>query len=291
MRLIKASSFQLNIFLGVFTLTGYHFQGSMDVNHMGLILTGIAGLALYIAECWAFLYKLTIVRAEYLYGLSGGNADKRVGKTVNQGCMLFYAFLMRFVFRIILAMSCFFAFDGSLEEDPSTWMIIAMIVIVLFEVFVMLFSMYETHIFRDEEEEENENYWEGELKWRKKVFPKLMDEKKNLKLFFANSVLYLTAGIFTLFFWNNSNAEFVTFIQVSAKQNESVFFVLFSILLANIVLCLILLMPVRLAFWIEDKMNAENNGKIWKYRLSLVFAGASITYPVWKQLFLTYMIN
>lgn len=290
------NSFQFNIFLGLISLVGFTFLPEELLSFFPKWCVAVFFILLYASEFWAFLYKIRIARVKQLYDLSKGNPSKRIGEIEEPGCMLFYAFLMRFVFRFAMIMLAITFFNGGdSDKEIPNWGIVFMIIVVLFELFNMMYSLYETHIFRlktdDDGEMDEEEYWVKEKDWRTKMFKKLNAEKESSKLFFADLIILLSSSVITMLFWQGSNQSFIEFIKRSATQNESTLFVVLTVLISSAILCLFFLMPVKLAFWLEQKMHIDTVEEKRKYRLSILFAGISITAPSWIQLIKTFILN
>lgn len=186
------------------------------------------------------------------------------------------------------------SFRGSLAKDMNGVQIGFMIAVVLFELFNLMYSLFETHTFKstsdDATEKEIEQEWEAEKNWRKKYFTKLNDSQFMKKELYANIILIAMAVVTTQIFWGNMNAEFVDFIKRTDKMGESVSFAILTVLISCFVLCLIFLMPVRLAFWIEEKMHADSKAQTSTYRWSLFFAGISICSPSLIQLVVSFIL-
>lgn len=289
------NSFQFNIYLSIATLLGQFFLPLESLLNLPKWIVLPALLCLYIGEFWAFLFKLKLVRIKNLFELSNGDPKKKVGEIGDPGCMMFYAFLMRFVFRFSIFLFAFMILFGEPEGELSGWAITVMIIIVLFELFNMMYSIYETHIFRlktdDDDEKDLNEYWEKELKWRAKNFPLIQNANNQIKLKFADFILFLSGCAVTALFWDGCNREFVSFIKRSALEGESPVFVILLVVIACSILCLFFLMPVKLAFWIERLINSQTPQEIKRYRWSIFFAGISVSAPSLIQLVKTYLLQ
>ena len=132
------NSFQFNIYLAIATLLGQFFLPIQTIESFPKWLIVPALLGLYISEFWAFLFKLKMARLKNLHELSQGNPSIRVGEIGDPGCMMFYAFLMRFVFRFSIFLFAYIILFGEPEGDLSGWAITIMIILVLFELFNMM---------------------------------------------------------------------------------------------------------------------------------------------------------
>lgn len=286
---------QFNVYLGLCTLLSYFATVYTDNYAFPPWLAALACLFLYTGEYWAFLFKLRIALARHLYGLSGGNPNKKTGEPLEPGCMVFYAYLMRMVFRIVLGIIMILGFGGSrITEEMNSVQIGFLIAIVLFEVFVFCYTLFESHIFElpgeKDSEKDREKAWENEVRWRTKVFRELPLKNTPVKEFVASLLLFFMAVAATQLFWKEINGEFIDFILRTEKNRESASFAVITVLLSCFVLCLFFLMPVRLAFWIEEKIKASTLKKKRKYRLSLLFAGLSICSPSIVQLIRSFLL-
>jgi len=290
------NSIQFNIILGIFSLVSFFLSKLMTSIAIPLYLVAFCSFLLYLAEFWAFLYKLKIARIRELILTTKGNPNLEIDGGSEPGCMMVYAFLMRFVFRIVLGMIPVLVLGEGIDKDMNNVQIICMIIIVLFELFNMMYSMYETHIFKltgedPDSEEDIRNFWKKEKKWRTNNFPLLKQVGTKNKEMIATIILLLMAFITTHFLWGSMNNEFKDFIIRTKTNHESVLFAVLSVTISCFLLCLFFLMPVRLAFWIEEKMKADQAIELKRYRLSLIFAGVSICSPSLIQLFVSFVLS
>lgn len=291
--MLAINPLQFNIYLGVLTLIGYAIPPATLYQYIPGPLLAIFLIALFVGDYWAFVFRTKIIRTASLYELSGGVPSKRVGELSEPGCMMYYAFILRLVFRFSVALFSVMLFTGSPDGEAPTWAIILFILVVLFELFNLMYTLFELHIFRIryEDDDSEDEYWEKEKAWRTKMFKKLNDPNLDLKMFFAGFILVISATAATAMFWDGANHEFVGFIQRSAKDGTSPLFVILLVLIACFVLCLFFLIPVRLAFWLEQLMNVKTKQDKLKYRLSILFAGFSITAPSLIQLVKSYLLG
>lgn len=290
------TTIQFNILLGFISLLGYFFLPQDLLSVFPKWSVAVFFLGLYCTEYWSFLYKIKSARVKQLFELTKGDPTKRIGELEEPGCMMFYAFLIRFVFRFAMVIFVILYFSG-IEDDQEipNWGVVLMIVVVLFELFNLMYSMFELHVFRlktdDDDEIDEEEYWLKERKWRTKMFNNYKNLPSPLKLILADFVLFLTSTVATMLFWQGFNQSFIEFIQRSSMENESSIFVILVVLVSSAILCLFFLMPIKLAFWIEQKMHVDSSSEKRRYRLSILFAGISITAPSWLQLIKTYMLG
>jgi hypothetical protein len=163
------------------------------------MVTGIFFFLLYVAEFWAFLFKVRIARIRQIIEMTNGQIHSKKGSLDEPGCMVSYAFIVRLVIRYTFMMLSLSAFHGDLSGDLPTWAIVIIIIATLFEVFNLMYSMFETRIFKlikdDSDEKEVQEYWEEEIKWRDKHFLLLKNEKTPLKETISVIVLLISAFV------------------------------------------------------------------------------------------------
>lgn len=291
MKDFRLTGFRFNIFLGLISCFGFPALNPDIPLEDPPWWVAIVGILFYVGEMWAFNYKIHISRARILRGLTKNTPGMLSVDTRTPGCMIFYAFLIRFCLRFAMLMIIGAAMGLTLQdEDPSIWVILLMIFGCLFEIVVFLFSLFWSRVYKteakNEREQESEN--DEEVAWRKKYFPWLDDPKHPMKEMAADIILFIFAVLLTKGFWDTSNADFIDFIRRSSTDGTSAAYVCVSIIIANIVLCLFFLIPVRLAYWVEESMLVFTGRDRWRYALSMIFAGLMVTAPSWMELFRVY---
>lgn len=289
------NSTQFNILLGALALLSYTFVPTDLLNYIPTIFISIFLILLYVSDYFAFKFKVWYSRVTSLIDQTQGKPELRVGEISEPGCMLYYAFLIRFVFRVAMLMSAVIFISGDFNENPPVWAMILISIVVLFELYHMLTVIYDSHIFRikydEEDKEEMNDFWSKEIAWRKKAFEEVKNPKIKSKLTLAHLVLIASGSLATTFFWDGVNDEFVSYIVRAKIANESAMFVIPLILISCAVLCFFYLLPVRLAFWLDSLMHADTEREKRNYRLSILFAAVSITAPTLIQLLKSYFLG
>ncbi len=272
--------FQFNIYLGILTIIGYSFKTEDILRSVPGWLLGTFLLVLYFSEYWAFLFKINADRIKEIMIRTKGRYNQKIEPFREPGFMLFYGFIIRMIFRITLILAALTMFGVETGKTLPLWAGIVMGTTVLVELFVFLYAAFETKvIINSPDEEGTKAEWESELKWREKMVRRMKLPNFQLKLECSNIVLLVAALAATYMFWNMVNREFVDFIHQSAITQESPAFVIILIPIACFVLSIFFLTPVRLAFWIEQLFQIDTKQELLKFRLSLLFAGISITAP------------
>lgn len=247
---------------------------------LGFGVFGLIGLTVYIGEAWAFYYKTRLMRARILYGLTNGNPDKDVPPLPKLGCLINYGFVVRLCLRIIILVFSLMSL-GLMNPNggkPRPLALGILIVATIGEIFVMMFSWMESRL--ETADETNEERKTGEREWRKSNFPMISDEKLYWKEPLSDLFLFVSAMMYTHFFWTMSNNTFIGYIDQSHLEGSGGFGVLLVILFSNAVLSLFMLVPIRLAYWAIEAISLIDDKQRWRLRVSLIIAGVSMIAPV-----------
>lgn len=287
--MFQINRIKFNYYLGALSIIGLNITLNVEFNVILSIALGLLGMALYILEGWAFLFKLNRIAARHFFDLTGGKVHSKVEHN-DPGCLIWYAFLVRMVMRIGLVLMSLVAI-GNNPNDLPFWAGIIMGVVVLFEMFFMLYSMYESKIFNSGKEGVEVSLSESEIKWRQKNFPLLKSSQAKKKEFYANIILLITAWVINISLWNTINSDFIRFIQESKISGESSLLIACLMLSFSFIFCLFLLIPVRLAHWVEESISAQDSISKRKLRWSIIFAGAATTSPTWIELIKVYVLG
>lgn len=276
---------RFNYFMGLLSLIGIPAIHSFIDLENPPWWVGIIGLLFYGGEAWAVIHRLNLSRARIIYERSKGDLMNTHIRPREPSPLLWYGFLMRFCLRIGLFVFCFFALGVTFDEDPAVWMIILMCLAVLGELFLMLYSMYDTGVFRlYSEPDEKEKDEAVELAWRKKMDRKVRHPGIYTKQLLADGILAGVVLVFNNALWNPVNESFYGFIAEAESFPAIIFSLLFS-LFSALVIYYLLMLPLRLPFWVEEAMEVKDARSAWNYRFSMLFAGFSLIVPsVWKVL-------
>lgn len=282
----KMNGIKFNYYLGALSLIGLNISTNIEFNALISVILGLLGLALYVLEGWAFHLKINRIAARYYFDLSGGNVDKFV-QIQEPGCMIWYAFMVRMLLRIGLALFSVVGLSLSSPNDLPLWGGIMLGALILFELFFMLYIMFESRIFRSEKSNLVED---GEKNWRTKYFTKLSLKKEVMKESYSDVILLISAWAINITFWNAINSDFIDFINRSYADGESALLIILLVVISSLTLCLFMLIPVRLAHWVEESINARDLQSRRKLRWSIVFAGLGTISPSLIELVRVYLM-
>lgn len=280
---------KFNIVFGLSSIIVMPAIARLELKTSGPVI-GIFAFVMYVCEAWALYYKVRLTRVRIVYERTGGSVTKDIPPLPPIGCFVSYGFLIRMCFRVlmlVIALGSLGLMDPVGDEDPSTVGIIIMIIGVLFELFVMCVAWFETRIDKDEEEEDTVKV---ERAWRKTNFKMLDDPRLFMKELFSDIILFVAAMMFTHLFWTMSNNDMMDSIDRSFAYGESALSVFLVMFFCNFVLSMFMIVPMRLAYWIGESISVIDSKQKWKLRLSLLFAGISITLPVFSHWFRVYFL-
>lgn len=277
--LVRMNGYKFNVLFGIISLfVGASIPSYVDLRGSGF-LVGLIAVFMYFGEAWAFYYKTKLTRVRVVYVQTEGRITRTVPPLPALGCFVSYGFFLRLCFRtifLIVALTTF-GFMSESEEDIGGVAITVLILGILFELFLLGVSWIESRLTKDDEEEEPQK---EEQKWREKNFKMLKDPKLLAKEMGADFILFVSAMMFTHAFWTMSNNDFMDSIDHSYAIGDWGVGVLLSMVFFNFVLCLFMLVPVRLAYWVGESISTFTPQQKWRLRFSFLFAGLSITAPV-----------
>ncbi|MBI2258394.1 MAG: hypothetical protein HYU67_05790 [Flavobacteriia bacterium] len=290
------NSFQFNLILGFFSIITLFLSNVTLKIQLPTFIIVFLSLILLVGEAWAFIFKLKYVKIREII-----NNTKKIQSTpydgrIKPGCMMIYAFLIRMIFRISIGMYSVLILGQGVTNEANTFQKIFIIIIVLAELFNFAYCLFETNLFiisgeEEDTEKEKAEYWEKEKKWRIKNIKIINQISTTKKEVIATIFLLIMAIVCTKLFWDSANNQFIEYIVRTKNDKDSYFVNSMLVLFSCLVLCFFFLMPIRLAFWVEEKMKADKKSDVFKYRLSLIFAGISVCSPSIIQLLKSYLLQ
>lgn len=274
----RVTGTRFNYFIGIVSLFG------IPAIHQFVTLgepswwVAAIGIIFYIAEAWATLLRVNLSRARIIYQRSGGNFHDLNIRTREPGGMIWYGFLMRFCMRFALIPFVCMALGLDFGDDLPAWMIIIMCVLVLFELGLMMYTMYETRVYELYDKEDREEVAKGieeEKKWRNKMENLARKPDTQLKEHLSNIIL-MGVGVLFVNAANDETSKAIYDFMKDASINP--FSILFSLFTATVMFFIVIL-PMRLAYWLEEAMEVKNPGDKLKLNLSFAFAVLSLVVP------------
>jgi hypothetical protein len=286
--LIRLNGYKFNVLFGIIALFIVPMiPPYIDLQNSGFVV-GLFALFMYFGEAWAFWYKTRLMRVRIVYQLTEGEAGRTVPPLPKLGYFVGFGFLLRFCFRFIfllIALHTFGLMPDHSDQDIGGFAMTILILAALFEIFMLAVTWFESRLEKDDEEEQPQK---AERIWREKNFPMLKDPNLLAKEGGADLVLFIAAMMFTHVFWTMSNNNFIESIDSSYAAGDWGVGVLLGMVIANFVLCLFMLVPIRLAYWVGESISTFTPQQRRSLRFSFLFAGLSVTAPVFIHFVKTY---
>ncbi|HEY4800734.1 MAG TPA: hypothetical protein VII99_16760 [Bacteroidia bacterium] len=253
------------------------------------ILIAVCGIVIYISEFFAFNFKTKAIRLRALSEKI--RIEKETGKPMDipsPGCVVGYGVITRMLFRIgfIMVAANSLGWDASANDNP-VYMNVLLVIAVLLEVFIIGYTMATSNIFgssatsgwKKEPEKQEEN------NWYTKNLPRLNMTEFRQKEFLSDVVLHLYAFMLFTAFWNPINAATMDFVQKAFSAGDGALLTLILLVFIQGVMALIALPPIRLAYWIEESVQALTRKDRWRLRGSFLLVSLMVTWPAFQEYF------
>lgn len=223
------------------------------------IFVSIFGFTMLIAEFFALNFKLKMVRLRSEEKRIAYKKETGIDIIPSAGQAVFFGFFMRMVFHVSVIMVCMTALGYECtEEKMSTQGMIVLLIWIFADIGGCLYIYVNSGFYTDPPQ--NRQDMKDDLKeeddW----------DKANLQLASSTSyfrmeivsdiILQVYALMLFTSFWKYINQTGIEMLHDSLKANESAVeagFRLFPMLFAMVILGLL---PMRIAYWIEDSMEA-----------------------------------
>jgi hypothetical protein len=293
---IRPNGYYFNILFALYYffiapyINEYVFQGQRN------ILVAIFGLIIYVAELYSFNFKTKLIR------LRANEKRLRIIKESGKdyiipqpGCVVSYGVVSRMLFRfgfIMLAMTSL-GFDPG-QEKQSPFFTAVLVAALLFECGVLAYTYAESGVFGSTAQDDKWDKEKEEAKkkeWLGMNLPKLNSEEYKKKELFSDVVLHLYAFMLFTAFWtpiNEGNKQFVHDAFVGGDPAFTTGCLLFFIYL---VMALLAFPPIRLAYWIEESVQALTSKEKWKLWGSFILAASSVALPGAQEFIRVYFLK
>jgi small-conductance mechanosensitive channel len=244
---------------------------------------GILGILVYILEFFAFQFLLKQVRFRYELKVRGTHSGPDYPFPKTPGWLISYGVLMRMIFRIVLMMFSLsgFGFDPS-AEDSDTIFIVVLVTSVLAELVVACLVWFESGLFYQDSEEPGEKKQQHEA--REKWFAthkKILQDGNDFREWASVLILALFGWLFYMGIWGSYEADMKAFALAQYQSGTDFGWTALGITICGVLLGLFFLVPLRLAYWIEEAINKADKKSRRKLNFSLFIAMLSMTeYPL-----------
>ncbi len=257
------------------------------------LFVAIFGLIMLFAEYFALYFKLQMIRSRS--EIKRINYKKETGTDIVPGLSLltFYGFFMRMAFRTVILMTCLTALGYNcfdMKMSPiGTWIICIFFFADMFG-FILIYVNAGLNIGFERSASEMEEELQDDEEWDEKKL-EISTIPKYIRLeFFADVILQIYSAMLFTVFWKYINQCGIDILKELVADNQSGFtaaLVLFTMLF---VVVLLGLMPMRIAYWIEDSMEAYSVNDKLNSRITFILVAIFTCSPVIIKYFTTYII-
>lgn len=244
------------------------------------LFVGIFGIAIYLLEAWAFYFKSTTIRIRALQRINGANDWITKGHLPPLPRVMIFGRVLRSLLRVfILSLalrSIINAFD-SLTEKQEDMIQGLWFLGVIFEGILMRMTRI---VNRPKATNERNEELDKEMSWRRKRSDFL---KSKFHLYFevcADFILLITALMFSHTYWRMMTNFFMDRIDSALSAHIPMGNLLWTMFVTMTLTSIVLVVPSRLAFWVEDAYAAVDIKRRRKVRWSVVFACFATMAPV-----------
>lgn len=292
LKLVKKIDFPSDIFIfslfGVYSfsiaplLTDFLKYGEKNY------FVGITGLAVYILEAFAFDYKLYMIRfRSELKKLEVQNDEGERHLIPRAGPMLWVGLFFRIAFRVGIIAISVYAFGLKEHKDVIFFSMLGSFIL---EAIIFAYTCMKTNLFNQTPTTREEFF----LEWKKDGEWLEQQQKTNAtKNIFWNElatdiVLHLYAFMLYTAWWDMVNEEGINMVRRNFESGTGIIFGFIAPMPMLFSMTLLAMMPLRLAYWIEDSAMSFTPKDRRKTRASFFLAALITISPVIIELFKLY---
>jgi hypothetical protein len=232
-----------------------HFLDYRETNWF----VAVFGFVMLIAEFIALNFKLKMVRIR--------TEEKRVNYKKETGIdvipsvtpFVFLGFFMRLVFQVAIAMVIMTALGYDCNEHKmSPQGVIAILTVFLLEMGGAIYIYFNSDFYTDtpqNKKELSEDIKESE-DWYKENIERASSVKYFRMEMASDIILQVYALMLFTSFWQYINEYGIRFLQDLIERNATAAYAGWSLFPLLIVTVMVALMPMRIAYWVEDSLNA-----------------------------------
>jgi hypothetical protein len=236
------------------------------------LFIAIFGFAMLIAEFIALNFKLKMVRLR--------TEEKRVNYKKVTGIdiipsvtpLVFLGFFMRLVFQVSIVMVIMNALGYDCDEHKmSPQGVIVILISFLLGMAGSIYIYFKSGFYTDAPQ--NKKELQEDIKENEDWYKENIEQASSAKYFrnelAADIILQIYALMLFTSFWYYINQYGIRVLQDLVEQNATATFVGWSLFPLLFVTVMVGLMPMRIAYWIEDSLNAFTNKE--KFVMWIVF--------------------
>ncbi|HTF06084.1 MAG TPA: hypothetical protein VK826_18770 [Bacteroidia bacterium] len=290
------SVFRLNgkkfdLIFGSVMLIGSPFLVDSDFISKHLLFAGIFGLIVYVLEAWAFYFKTTTVRIRALQKM-GGHVWQYSGKELpNIPAVMRIGRFMRACIRVYVfthsvdALVEYTGYENGLWNRDSNYS---------FLVGIVIETWLATLVRIRNNSKKSDDYQKQivkENKWRSRHADFLEQRYHGFLEIFSDIILLTLAMMFAHTYWNHSYDFFYRQIERAHNDLAPPGALLWTMVITLSITSILVVVPARLAYWLEEIYAAGDAISKRKVRWSMVFACAAFALPVFFYFFKVWYID
>lgn len=238
-------------------------------------LVGVIGLLTLLFEYYALKYKLWIIRVRAEKKLIELEKESNEVLIINPSNALIYGLFVRIVLRSSVLLFSILAIGGE-------FLVAGSLVIVLFfvDMIGLMYIFVTSDIIHDKVPAHKIPVAVAERqRWRDKNLPD-SDSLKNFKYeILADITLNIYAYVVFTLVWFFINSLAIDTLEGFIKTKSNAFDVGYKIAFMLVFMVLVLLIPIRVAYWIENSMNAITRKHKYAFYLMVILSGIYTCMP------------
>lgn len=271
---------KFDIIFGFSLMFGSAFMISGDQMQKYPLLVGVFGVIIYFAEAWAFYFKTVSIRIRALKKINIDKDWSTNGSLPALPRVMIFGRVLRSILRVVILSlalrSILNAYDDLTEHQENVvqglWF-----VGIIFEGVMMRMTRLSNRPKEGKEKSDDHN---KEMEWRRKRLGFLESKLHLYKEACADFVLVITAMMFTQTYWKFISNFYIDRIGSALRADIPMGNLLWTMFVTMTLTSIILVIPARLAFWVEDAYAAVDGKRRRKVRWSVVFGCVSVMFPV-----------
>ncbi|MEP7264101.1 MAG: hypothetical protein ABI772_06380 [Bacteroidota bacterium] len=238
-------------------------------------LVGIIGLLILPAEYFALKFKLWIIRVRAEKSLIELEKENSEVLIINPSYALIYGLFVRIILRISVL---FFSLIAIGQDSMVTGMLI---IVMFFADMIGLMYIYITsNIFQDQVPEHKIPIAVAERQeWRDNNIPGSDSLRNFIYEILADIALNVYAYVVFTLVWYYINWRAIDSLKHFIAEKSGAFETGYKIAFMLTFMVLVLLIPIRVAYWIEDSMNATTRKHKYAFSIMVILSGIYACMP------------
>jgi hypothetical protein len=231
----------------------------------------IFGFLIWVAEFFALYFKLKMIRIRAELKRITYKKETGIDIKPSTGAFVFFQFFFRLLFRSAIIMVCMTALGFNCNEKKMDGLAELVLIFCFTLDMIGFFYIYANTNFYSDEINNTEEQLEDET-WNNENLGFAESEKYFRLEVFSDLILQIYAIMLFTAFWKYINQYAIEMIDESFNNTEdggvglTIFFMLFAELMIG-------LMPIRIAYWIEDSLNSFSKQDKNLMRLNFIIVG------------------